>query len=621
MIRSRSRALAFLAAVLLVLPILASAGVVTAQDATPSAAEPMTPPLAEAMPADVQAFVSTEFDLESDQYSQLTGLTARMLIPGAGDTVAAIVERLAGFVSLVPDDAREVLEGEVGIGATGFRPLDLGDSQDPTALLGSVLPGYAIVLHPKQASTARQIVEAWYTGQLATQGLTPERSQAGSIVVLKNPDPATASFATNPAVVVFAGDYILLGDDYDDMLPFIEASQGGIPTLADSTDLQSLNVALPSERLLFGYLGGETMTASAAALFNASMLAEAIDPPFGTTAFTVSADDPGLRFESVSMPVTGTTLRVTPEEANPDFAASLPDSTLAMFAGNDLGESWLITQVEKVLLSVLMTSLGGGEIDVTDTDLDAQFGVLAMLTGINFKTDLLEQLQGSYGAALLSIDTENPGASSAVVASELGDVDRVSVGVTSLGPLLQSAAAGSVSITTSSVADQTVNNVTLFSDDQTATIQYGVVNDQLMVGLGDGLSTLALPPDSALSSNPGYQAALAELPSSYSSMLYVDLQSIAQQIAPYLIETLAAGSDNPIAQCLVQNATTGTPTAEPVDMTGAAGAVCSLIGTIFGEGSLQDFLVSRVPGPIAAVAYQQDGLQHISGIVLVGSNS
>jgi hypothetical protein len=56
-------------------------------------------------------------------------------------------------------------------------------------------------------------------------------------------------------------------------------------------------------------------------------------------------------------------------------------------------------------------------------------------------------------------------------------------------------------------------------------------------------------------------------------------------------------------------------------MTGAAGAVCSLIGTIFGEGSLQDFLVSRVPGPIAAVAYQQDGLQHMSGLVLVGSNS
>ncbi|HET9661567.1 MAG TPA: DUF3352 domain-containing protein [Thermomicrobiales bacterium] len=621
MIRSQYRALVFLATLLLVLPMFATAGMVTAQDSTPTAAEPSPPPMAEAMPADVQAFVSTEFDLESDQYVQLTGLTARVLIPGAGDTVAAIVERLAGFVSLVPDDAREVLEGEVGIGATGFRPLDLGDSQYSDALLGSALPGYAIVLHPRQASTARQIVEDWYTGQLATQGLIPERSEVGSIVILKNPDPSTASFATNPAVVVFAGDYILLGDDHDDMLPFIEAIQGNVPTLADSADLLSLNAALPAERLLFGYIGGETMTASAAGIFDSSALAESIDPPFGTTAFAVSADDPGLRFESVSMPVTGTLLRATPGAANPDFAASIPDSTLAMFAGNNLGDSWLITQVEKVLLSVLMSSLGGGEIDMTDTDLDAQFGVLAMLTGINFKTDLLEQLQGTYGAALFSIDTEDPGSSSAVVASELEDFDRVSVGATSLGPLLQSAAAGSVSITTSSVADQTVNNVTLYSDDQTATIQYGVVNDQLMVGLGDGISTLAQQPTTALADDPSYQAALSELPPSYSSLLYVDLRSIAQQVAPYLIETLAAGSDNPIAQCLVQNVSAGTPVPARIEPTGAAGAICSLIGTIFGGDALEDFLVSRIPGPIAAVAYQANGLQHISGVLLVGSNS
>ena len=187
MIRSRFRALAFLATLLLVLPMIASAGVVIAQDATPTAFEPSAQPLAEAMPADVQAFVSTDFDLESDQYSMLTGLTARMLIPGAGGTVAAIVERLAGFISLVPESARDVLDGEVGIGATGFRPLDQDTSGDTNALAGSVLPGYAIVLHPNQAGTARQIVEEWYTDQLAAQGLEPDRSQTGGIVVLTTP--------------------------------------------------------------------------------------------------------------------------------------------------------------------------------------------------------------------------------------------------------------------------------------------------------------------------------------------------------------------------------------------------------------------------------------------------
>jgi hypothetical protein len=382
----------------------------------------------------------------------------------------------------------------------------------------------------------------------------------------------------------------------------------------------TLDAELPADRLISGYISGETMTESAAGIFNDSSLAESIDPPFGSTAFAVIADDPGLRFESVSMPVEQTTLRQPRDVENPDFAASIPDSTLAMFAGSDLGDSWLIEQVEKVLLSVLMSSLGGGEIDLTDTDLDAQFGVLGMLTGVNFKTDLLDQLQGSYGTALFSLDTDDPAASSAVVASELRNPDMVSVGVTSLGPLLQSAAAGSVSITTSSVADQTVNNVTLYNGAQTATIQYGVVNDQLMVGLGDGLSTLAQPPAASLADDPGYQAALAELPSSYSSVLYVDLRSIAQQVAPYLIETLASDSTNPILQCLAQNTSTGTPVAAIGNGGGVAGVVCSLIDSIFGENSLQDFLVSRIPGPIAAVAYQQDDLQHISGILLVGPN-
>ena len=65
--------------------------------------------------------------------------------------------------------------------------------------------------------------------------------------------------------------------------------------------------------------------------------------------------------------------------------------------------------------------------------------------------------------------------------------------VTSLGPLIQSAGSGTASVTTASVDGQTVNNVTVLTDDLAATVQYGVVDDQLMIGLGDGIETLAMP--------------------------------------------------------------------------------------------------------------------------------
>lgn len=620
MIGSRSRALVVLCALLLVFPMLGALG-----SAPAVAQDDGVAPLAEAMPADVRAFVSTEFDLKNDQYVAVTRLATSLFIPGAGDTLALAVQQLAMFTGLIPADLQRALTGDIGIGLLDVE-MASGTSGSGAAL-GSIRPDYAVVLHPEEAGAARQIVETWFRSQMATRGQEPERSQTGSIVVLTNPDPASVSFPNSPAVIVFSGDYILFGVDYDAMLPFVDATQGNLPTLADSAEMQQLTAALPSDRLLFGYLSGEGLTASLQNLAGDAQLVQSIDPPVGATAFTVAAADAGLRFESVSLPVWGTMLKSsigTPTAAvlaNPEFAAQVPDSTFVMFSGNDLGQSWLMEQLQKALLSQLMTSFVGGEVDLSNTDIGAQFGVLSMLTGIDFKADLMDQLQGEYGAALFTFDPADPLASSAVIASELGDVDRVSVATTSIAPLLQSAAAGTVSITTSSVADQTVNNIGVLNGDSVTTVQYGVVNDRLMVGLGDGLDVLATAPRASLADDAGYQAALAELPQDYSSILYVDLRSMARQMAPEIIQSLAAGSGNPLAQCLVANSTLATPVPAPAQMGTGAQALCSLIGLLFGENFLQDFLVSRVPGPFAAVTYQQGGLQHVSGILLVGSAS
>lgn len=612
MIRCRSRAFLLLLACTLCLPLIASAS------AGPAVAQAsVRPPLAEAMPADVQAFVSTDFDPESEQYRATTALAASLVFPGAGTTVASVLQQLAGFIGLIPDDTRTVLDGQIGIGMMGLEAAETGDLAELDDLGTVVDSNYAIVLHPNKAGAARDIVEEWFAQQVRARGVEPERSQAGQIVVLRNPDASMGSLPIAPTVVVFSGDYIFFGSDYVDMLPFVEATQGTVPVLADSADLERLGAALPTEMLIFGYLAGAALTHSVTGAFSMYSIASAIEPPIGTTAFAIVADEPGLRFEAVSLPVEGTAPNGVPAVASPDFAERVPYSTLAMFAGGDLGDSWLMTQVQKAILTALMGAMGGGEVDLSDEGLESQFGMLSMLTGIDFKTDLIDRLQGGYGAALFDIDAENALASSAVIASELDDVDRVSIAVTSLGPLLQTAAVGSVSVTTASVADQTVNNVTIVSGGPATTVQYGVVNDQLMLGLGDGLSVLAEEPVASLADDAEYQAALALLPAEYSSVIYVDVRAIARELAPYLIQSLAAGSRNPLAQCLFANTSTGTPIAADVPMDFTTGAICSVIGLVFGENSLQDFIVSRVPGPFAAVTYSADGLQHMSGILLV----
>jgi len=204
MIGSRSRALVVLCALLLVVPMLSAPG-----SAPAIAQNAGTAPLAEAMPAEVQAFVSTEFDLKNDQYVTATRLVTSLFIPGAGDTLALAVQQLATFTGLIPGDLQRALTGDIGIGLLDVE-MASGTSGSGAAL-GSVQPNYAVVLHPKEAGTARTIVETWFRGQMAARGQEPERSQTGSIVVLTNPDPASVSFPNSPAVIVVSGDYILFG--------------------------------------------------------------------------------------------------------------------------------------------------------------------------------------------------------------------------------------------------------------------------------------------------------------------------------------------------------------------------------------------------------------------------
>jgi hypothetical protein len=71
------------------------------------------------MPADTVAYVATEFDPGSDQYLQLSSLAARLVIPGAGDTISSIVETLTALLAKIPSELTTVLQGEVGIGIAG----------------------------------------------------------------------------------------------------------------------------------------------------------------------------------------------------------------------------------------------------------------------------------------------------------------------------------------------------------------------------------------------------------------------------------------------------------------------------------------------------------------------
>lgn len=617
MARMRFRTLFLLAALLFGAMSTATGGIdrVWAQEATPIATGSADPILANAMPENTAAYVATEFDPGSDQYLQLGALITQVVIPGAGDTVSSIVEEITQLLLLIPSDIQTVLEGEIG--AAVVSPSGGGS-------VGLALPSYAVILHPVAAARARELVEDWFADRVEKAGAEAQKDLVDSTVVLRFPESADAE-SSEPSVVVFAGDYILFGNDFDSLSSFIDVIQGNAPALAESEEFQQLNQELPTERLMFGFVDGAALLDFANGLEVGSVDVESIDPPFGQTAFTLTADDVGLRLESVAIPLDTERELFDRNHDNPDFAAKVPESTLAMVAGSDLGESWAMEQLEALLLSTIIGSLGGEGIDLSDFDLGEQFGFLSMLTGINFKTDLIDQLRGDYGAALFSIDPDDPLASSAVIASELKTPDLVSVAVTSLGPLIQSSGAGSASVTTASIDDQTVNNVSIEADGLSATIQYGVVDDQIMIGLGDGIETVAVPSSTLLADSEGFQEVMAELPDSYDGLVYLDTRAIVEQVAPEIVESIAEDSQNAIIQCLTagESDSNATPSANDSSPGSDGGWIldfgCSLADSLLGgDSALLDLVASRAPGPFAAVSYLDGDFQRVSGILMVG---
>ena len=113
MIRSRVRAPFVLAVLVLLFPAIAAVGFdhVRAQDATPEPSAVTLPaPLAQVMPAETSAYVATEFDPTSDQYLDLSSLAARLIIPGAGDTISALVQQITQLLARIPSDLRTVLQ-------------------------------------------------------------------------------------------------------------------------------------------------------------------------------------------------------------------------------------------------------------------------------------------------------------------------------------------------------------------------------------------------------------------------------------------------------------------------------------------------------------------------------
>ncbi len=500
--------------------------------AVPAAAQASTVSFstAEVAPADSISYIVTTLDDRSEQWRLADTLLDRA---GFGEAIDQALAQemtdesgealpldafLGGEVAIVLSQvALETLTAEsVGAADMGMMMGDLGEATPEPDSTGPKAQGFAVVLDARAPSTAWAGIR-----ESAQAGDNEELTYEGTTIFYTPP----ASDEEDGMAAAQVGDHILIATAPDDLHPLIDTADGRTPDITTLPEFTSAREALPAEFLTFGF---------------ATSLADAeIDlGPFGAateglitdtfSAMTLAADEPGFRLETVTLPRDGETLPAGPAPYDSSLVEAAPDDAIFFMSSPDLGATGVLDALGAVALGL---AFGMGDPSMTDPSatppagtpedtIAAQYEDAAALIGVNLQTDLFQQLVGEYGG-WVSADAAG-GNVSGLFASAVSDPAVVENTLMQLSFLIQGASGGESALTTRDVAGGQVYVVEL-GDEAGSTLEFGVVDDQLVIGSGDAVDRLGGTSSGSLAENAQYQAVMDTLPVEGSGSLYVDL--------------------------------------------------------------------------------------------------
>ena len=482
---------------------------------------------AEAAPADSIAYLVMTLDDQSEQWRLADGLLDRA---GLGKALDQEVENeLRDSTGQdIPLDA--FLGGEVGIvvsptvlktlaqESTGAADLEsmLGGMETPSPEAGSTAneaQGIALALDARAPDTAWTGIRDSVLGEDQHEESTYEGSD-----ILYAP-PATSD--DQGMAAARAGDLILIATTPDDLHPLIDTAAGRTDSITSVPEFTAVRDKLPDDFLMFLFTNSIDMSDA-----NFGPLATFADQ-FSTksvSGLTIAADEPGFRMESVTMAAEGETLPAGADNFESDLVTKAPVDSLLFVSAADLGATGVLDAIGATVISLAM---GMGNPDATPDPntsskdyIAQQYKAAESLIGINLQTDLFQQLSGEYGGWLsASPDAQEV---SGVFASGVKDAETVTNALQQLSFLIQGASGSESPLTTREVGGGQVYVIDL-GDGAGSTLEFGVVNDYLVVGKGDAVERLVEGPADSLAENTQFQAVMDTLPVEHNRITYIDL--------------------------------------------------------------------------------------------------
>ena len=515
------------------------------------------PETAALVPEDAVLYFALDLDFESAQWRQTEELLARAGFPGALDQLRRSI--VADIETATPEAEATLdafLGGELGIVVTETAIAKLAEAMAESGATGLPLAtptgevegvGVAAILTTSDPDAAWATIEDEQAQEAADTGVDVEETDYRGTTILFTPDDERSDTGLSIARL---DDAILLAGSPADLEPIIDTAEGDAASLADADELANVRAELAAEALLFGYVNGESLAdALGPEFFEAmrSMMPQAAG--MGTEAWTYSsgfvlwADAPGFRMDTIALVPAGEEPPFLPENADITWDERVSAETLFFVGGT--APPGMFSGLALSLAEAINAGFGHAQATpvAIATDFaerlspeyaEEQLAAAERILGFDLQAELFDQFGGEYvvagsfsGLLLGALGV------SAVVATEVEDPATVADSMQQVARLIETSP-DAPDVTTRQVNGDTVHVVRDPDQTDIPAIEFGVVGNELVTGVGTGLDDFVNGPADSLANDEQYQRVLATLPDEYYQVTYVDLEQIVSVVTMFM---------------------------------------------------------------------------------------
>jgi hypothetical protein len=563
-----------LTGLLVSLALLAALALGVARPLAPSAvaqSDASLPPSAKLAPETTLFYFSLDLDLNSAQWQQAQTLLQRAGFPDELDRLQQrLLDQLATTgTPTAGATTNPFLGGEVAFAVSDLNVMGAGMDPFGAAVPGLAspvasppgerLPGPVAIIRPGDPDAAWAVINDRIQAHVSTQGGQIETSTYRDVEI-RSLAGGNMDRPHRPAIARL-DDAIVIGTSPDDLHAVIDTATGNAPALADLPAVADLRAELNPDLMGFGFANGERSQALLDPSYIAQMTAlfpqlgsqlqnavaatpgassasgtPAASPTGGNAAVGLWADDPGFRLDTVASPSSAMPLTIQPQNVDLTLDQRVPSNAL-MFQSANLGSFSIFSVLGPSLAPLINQAFGEGTLSPALAtpgavfsadyvkDAKEQIALASRNLGFDLQADFLDQLVGTYGFSVsispLRIATGN--GVSAILVSDVDDEATVQTSLTRIARLIEQRNA-SLDVSTRLLKGAKIYVVRSPDIGGVPPVEFGVVDRQLLVGLGPAIDDYVNGPPSSLADDEQYQRVLATLPSEYYYVSYVNIR-------------------------------------------------------------------------------------------------